>query len=176
MDTRNIFLKTLEDLENKSKSRDWYDMLLVAGLIYKLLYDKHPVVDAINTSKQEIVFNVNDRTLPSDPSLTFYSIEDGIDPETSVPHLTKIKQVDRAGLYACPVMVVNGETITVKELIRFLRNKQGSVHFDDVSLTPKDRLLKELQATLFIGGVNSGLRLMRAIARVVVKGLDPLKD
>ena len=176
MDTKNIFLKTIEDLESKSQSQDWYDMLLLAGLIYKLLYDEHPLVDEINISKPKVTFVVNDRLVPSDPSLMFYSIEDGIDPEISVPHLTKPIEVDRSGLYARPVMVVNGEVITIKDLIRFLRNKQGSVHFDDVSLTAKDKILKEIQASLFIGGVNSGLRLMRAISRVVVKGLEPLKS
>lgn len=176
MDSKSLFLKTLEDLEEKSQSQDWYDMLLLSGLIHKLLYDQHPLVDALNTSNQQIIFSVNNRQLPKDSSLVFYSIEDGIDPDTSVPHLTKIVQMDKNGLYQQPVMVVNSEIITIKDLIRFLRNKQGSVHVDEVSLTDKDKLLKELQATLFVGGVNSGLRLMRAIARVVVKGLNPLKN
>lgn len=151
-------------------------MLLLSGLVYKLLYDRHPLVDVANTSGQQIVFSVNDRKLPTDPTLVFYSIEDGIDPDTSVPHLTNAVRMDRNGLYQQPVMVVKGEAITVKDLIRFLRDKQGSVHADNVSLTDKDKLMKELQATLFIGGTNSGLRLMRAIARVVIKGLNPLKN
>jgi hypothetical protein len=50
------------------------------------------------------------------------------------------------------------------------------VHIDNVSLSDKEKLLKELQATLFIGGVKAGLKLMTAIARIVVKGLSPLKN
>lgn len=175
MDTNQLFKKTLDDLREKSQSSDWYDMLLISSLIYKLLYDPHPLVDEVNLAKQKIIFLVNQRNVPTDPSLMFWSVEDGLDPDTSVPHLTKSVEVDRAGLYSQPVMVVNGISITVKELIRFLRNKQGSVHFDGVSLSDRDKILKEIQSTLFIGGTNAGLRLMRAISRVVVKSLDQLK-
>jgi len=45
MDKKALFLKSLEDLERKSQSQDWYDMLLISGLVYKLLYDDHPLVD-----------------------------------------------------------------------------------------------------------------------------------
>ncbi|MHB8913450.1 MAG: hypothetical protein ACYC4I_00335 [Minisyncoccota bacterium] len=175
MDTKQLFEKTLKDLIEKSQSNDWYDMLLISGLIYKLLYDEHPLVDEVNITKQKVVFDVNDRDIPNDQSLVFYSIEDGFDPETSVPHLTNIISVDKNALYARKVMVINGEIITVKELIRFLRNKQGGVHSDNMSLTDKDKVLKELQTSFSVGGVNAGFRLMRAISRVVVKGLSPLK-
>jgi hypothetical protein len=175
MDTKLLFQKTLKDLKGKSQSSDWYDMLLASSLIYKLLYDKHPLVDEVNTTKQKLIFVLNNRAVPTDPSLVFWSVEDGFDPDTSVPHLRQSIQVDRAGLYAHGIMVVKGEIITVKDLIRFLRNKQGSVHVDNVSLTDKDKILKELQSTLFIGGINAGLRLTRAISRVVIKGLEQLK-
>jgi hypothetical protein len=175
MDKKALFLKSLEDLEGKSQSQDWYDMLLISGLVYKLLYDEHPLVDEINTTKTKISFEINDRQLPNDPSLVFYSIEDGFDPQTSVPHLTKSIIVNKDGLYSRQIMIINSEVFTVKELIRFLRNKQGGVHTDNVSLTDKDILLKDIQTTLGIGGVSAGLRLMRAISRVVVRGLHPLK-
>ena len=176
MKPKELFLKILEDLEQKSHSNDWYDMLLISGLIYKLLYDKHPLVDEINASKLQISFEVNNRRGTSiDSSLIFWSIEDGFDPETSVPSLSKPINVNREGLYTQQVMRINGEVINVKDLIRFLRNKQGGVHHDNVALVDKDKLLKQLQTELGIGGVPGGLRLMRAIARVVVKGLTPLK-
>lgn len=175
MNQKALFLKTLDDLEQKSQSQDWYDMLLISGLIYKLLYDEHSLVDEVNNAKMKISFEVNDRQLPNDPSLVFYSIEDGFDPQTSAPHLIKIVTVNKDGLYARKIMIVNSEVYTVKELIRFLRNKQGGVHNDNVSLSDKDVILKDIQTTLGIGGVFAGLRLMQAISRVVVKGLQPLK-
>lgn len=175
MNQKELFIKTLEDLERKSQSQDWYDVLLTSGLTYKLLFDEHPLVDEINKEKKKIFFEVNDESPPNDPSLVFWSVEDGFDPQTSVPHLTKIIRVNRDGLYGRQIMVIESEIITVKELIRFLRNKQGGVHNDNISLTEKDKILKELQATFRIGGVAAGLRSMGAISRVVVRGLSFLK-
>jgi hypothetical protein len=171
MNQKALFLRTLEDLNQKSQSGDWYDMLLISGLIYKLLYDTHPLVDENNPTKAKIFFEVNSKEPPKDPFLAFWSIEDGFDPETSVPHLAKPIKVDRQGLYARQVMIINSETINIKDLIRFLRNKQGGVHNDNISLTDKDKILKELQGRFGIMGVPAGLRLMRAISRVVAKGL-----
>lgn len=176
MDKEALFLKSIEDLEKKSQSEDWYDMLLISGLLYKLLYDEHPLVDEINTTRIKISFEINDRQLPNDPSLSFYSIEDSFDPQTSVPHITKPITVNKDSLYARQIMIINSEVFTVKELIRFLRNKQGGVHNDNLSLTDKELLLKDIQTTLGIGGVSAGLRLMRVISRVVVRGLRPLKE
>ena len=175
MNKKELFLKTLEDLDKKSQSQDWYDMLLISGLIYKLLYDEHPLVDGDNILKTRIEFEINDRQLPNSSDLMFYSIEDGFDPQTSVPHLTKSITVDRAGLYSRPVMIINSKIFTVKDLIRFLRNKQGGVHNDDVSLDDKDKILKDLQNNFGIRGVPAGLSLLRAISRVVIKGLSSLK-
>lgn len=175
MNQKELFLKTLEDLEQKSKSNDWYDMLLISGLIYKLLYDEHPIINEINIGKIKISFEINDRQPPDSHSLVFWSVEDGFDPQTSVPQLTKIICVDKDELYARKIMIINSEIVTVKDLIRFLRNKQGGVHNDNVSLSDKDKILKDLQATLTIGGVNAGLRLMRAISRIIINGLESLK-
>lgn len=175
MDQKELFLKSLDDLEQKSQTHDWYDMLLISGLIYKLLYDKHPLVDEVNERKIKITFEINDRQLPNDSSLVFYSIEDGFDPQTSVPHLTNSITVNKDSLYARKIMIANSKIFTVKELIRFLRNKQGGVHIDNMSLIDKDVLLKDIQKTLGIGGVPAGLRLMRTISRIVVKGLQPLR-
>lgn len=174
MDKKQLFKKTLEDLKIKSQSNDWYDMLLISGLIYKLLYDEQPLVNEVKNKNLKISFKINNRVIPSDPSLIFWSIEDGFDPETSVSHLTNIIEIDKEELYRRPVMIVKGEIITVKDLIKFLRNKQGGVHNDTVKLTDKDKILKDLQENFFIGGVNLGLRLMRAISRVIIKGLEQI--
>ncbi len=176
MNTKELFLKTLEDLEKKSQSQDWYDMLLISGLIYKLLYDKHPMVYEVNTSKIPISFEVNDMKLHTDPSLMFSSVEDAFDPQTTPPPFAKPMIVNTQVLYSREVMTIGPEILTVKDLIKFLRNKQGGVHYDNVASVDKEPVLKELQETMGIAGVTAGLRLMRAISRVVVRGLQPLKQ
>lgn len=169
-----LFIKTLEDLETKSKSNDWYDMLLMAGLVYKLLYDQHPLLQAVSNS--QVLFDISVSNPPAMPGLVFWSVEDGIDPETCVPGLKRVESVDKSGLYTQVILVSNGENFSVKDLIRFLRNKQGGVHVDNVTLEDREKILKEIQNTIAIGGAAAGLRLMRAISRVVVRGLTPVKN
>lgn len=168
---KELFNKTLEDLRNKSKSNDWYDMLLISSLVYKLLYDQHPLINKVAENKT-IKFEINNRKPPGILGLTFWSVEDGIDPDTSAPRLLNRKIVTKDGLYTQIVMLVNGEIFTIKDLIKFLRNKQGAVHSDTISLNEKESILKDIQNTLTIGGVAAGLRLMRAISRIVLKALD----
>jgi len=40
----------------------------------------------------------------------------------------------------------------------------------------QEKILKELGQTLGIGGLPVGIRILKAISRVVLKGLAPLKD
>jgi hypothetical protein len=78
-------------------------------------------------------------------------------------------------LLARRVMVVNGEQVTVHHLIDQLAHIEGAVHRSD----PRDRraaVLSEAARQLFIGGLPAGIRQIQAIARVVLRGLTPLRD
>jgi hypothetical protein len=72
-------------------------------------------------------------------------------------------------------MMVNGEAVTVRDLIDQLANIEGAVH----QTAPRERrevFLREAARNLFIGGLPAGIRQMQAIARVVLRGLAPLRD
>jgi hypothetical protein len=72
-------------------------------------------------------------------------------------------------------MVLHGQQITVRDLIDQLAHIEGAVH----SAAPSERrevLLREASRLLFIDGLPAGVRQIRSIARVVVRGLDPLRQ
>lgn len=176
MDKDFLFIKTIEDIEKKMKSRDGYEILMISGLLRKLLLDDNPLMHQVNQSRKlKISFIINDRQPPAgDKSLVFWSIEDGFDPDTSVPHLTKLVEVNKDQLLKRQIMIINGQIIMVLDLIKFLSHVQGGIHAGEPT-NSKETTLKEVQKYLGIGGLPAGIRSILSISRVVLKGLKPLK-
>lgn len=176
MDRDQLFIRTIKDLESRLDSNDEYEILMIASLLRKLLLDRNPLTDQVNRKRRlKIKYRINDRPLPTDePVPIFWSVEDGFDPDTSVPHLSKPIEVTKDQLLSRPVLISNGQTVTVRELILHLAHVQGAVH-SGMPKDKKDKVMKKLIETLGIGGLPAGLRLLRAIGRVVRKSLQPLK-
>jgi hypothetical protein len=81
----------------------------------------------------------------------------------------------RDQLLARRVMVLGGESITVRDLIDHLAHIEGAVHRSD----PKEHrelVLSQAARDVFIGRLPAGVRQIQAIARVVLRGLQPLRD
>lgn len=175
MNIKSLFINTVKDLKNKSDSNDPYEILMGVALLRKLLIDEDPLINQVNKNpKLKIKFTINDKSLPINTNgLTTYAIQDGFDPETSAPHLSKPILVSKDDMLKRPVMLIDGELITVLDLIKFLSHVQGAVHSRDPR-EEKEKILKNAEETLTIGGMQSGLRSIKAIGRVVIKGLDPL--
>lgn len=176
MDKCQLFIKTLEDIEKKMESRDGYEILMISGLLRKLLLDDNPLFYQVNQNRKlKISFIVNDRRPPSgDKSLVFWSVEDGFDPDTSVPRFTKPLEVNKDQLLKRQIMIINGEVITVSDLIKFLSNVQGGIHAGRPE-NIKETTLQEAQKYLGIGGLPAGIRSILSISRVIIKGLEPLR-
>lgn len=174
MNIENLFVNTLKDLEVKIGSNDPYEILMATALLRKLLIDENPLVDQVNKSPRlRIGFDVNDRLVPTNVSMWF--IQDGFDPETSVPHLSKPINMNKDNMLKRPVMLINGVVITVLDLIKFQSHVQGAVHSGDPR-SDKEKVLKNAEETFTVGGMPGGLRSIKAIGRVVLKGLEPLKQ
>lgn len=170
-----LFIKDLENLEERMQSRDEYEILGIAALLRKLLLDKEPLVDQVNRSRRlKIRFKINPPKIPMDPPPTFWSIEDGLDPETARPRRTGPAEVRKDEFLAAQVLYVNGKVFTVRDIILYMANVHGAVHAGNPK-NSKDKTLKKIADMFSIGGLQAGIRLLRAIARVVIKGLQPLK-
>jgi hypothetical protein len=176
MDKDYLFLKTLEDIEKKLQSKDGYEIFMVSGLLRKLLMDDYPLIDNVNEQRRlKIKFRINNRKLPiRDPSLKFYSMEDGFDPDTSVPHKTFPLEVNKSRLLKSKLMIIDREVIEVRDLIKFLSHVMGGVHSGRPK-NSKEIALLEIQKYLGLGGLPAGIRTIMSVARVVIKGLEPLK-
>ncbi len=172
MNERQLFIHTLQNLENNLKSDDEYDTLMIALLLRKLLLDKYPLVDQVR-KQTKIKFTINDCQVPSaEPGLEFCSLEDDLDPSVTIG-LRQI-EVTRDKLFSYQVLVYKEHVVTIRELILHVANVQGAVHAG-MAKDEKDKALKQLTEAFGIVDLPAGFNLLRVIGRIVRKGLEPLR-
>lgn len=179
MEKKRLFDNTIRDIEAKLKSNDPYEILMISALLRKLLLDSYPLMDQVNEERRlKITFKVNTR--PINPLLTeadFWSIQDGFDPDTS--HFSIAQDLSRDKMLERRVLKSDGHWFTVRDLIDFLSNVGGAVHAgkpDD-----KQKVLQGISSKLRIGvnfqsDLTPVIRATMSIARVVIKGLQPLRS
>lgn len=176
-----LFLETLDDLERRAGALDEYEVLMSAALLRKLLMDDTPLVDRVNRERRlRLRFRINASSkyeqvvLGMSPSV--WSLGDAIDPETCPPPGMRAPfDATRDELLSRPVLLVHGEVFTVKHLIEQLAHIEGAVHSGSPK-THREEVLQQIERRLYVGGLPAGVRQMRSIARVVLRGLAPLRE
>lgn len=172
----HLFLKTYEDIEKRLTEEDSYGILQISALIRKLLLDDSPLVDQVNRNyKKKIIFEITQTQLyqPGIPAPDFFSVQDGLDPDTSRPGKQKI-QINRDNFFKTPILLVKGKEYSIKDIIQYEAHVMGGVHAGSPK-SDKDEILKKIE-NLFVGGYRPSLRQLKAIARVVLKAIKPLKE
>jgi hypothetical protein len=180
MDAEALFVRTISDLEQRAATTDEYEALLGAGLLRKLLLDALPLVDQVNANyglKLRFLMNgptpYEELVLADGP--TYWSLEDAIDPTIDQPPgLMAPQEATRDQLLSRRVMIVNGEKVSVRDLIDQLAHIEGAVHSAQPR-EPREAMLKQVARELYIGGLPAGVRQIQSIARVVAGGLAPLR-
>ena len=173
----NLFLETLKDLEARVSARDPYTILGASALIRKLLLDDVPLVDQVNrkfTLKLSYEVTESGGFPHGIPEPVFYSVQDGIDPETSRPGKRR-KTVNRHQLLSYVLLKVEGKECTLRDIVLFEANVMGGVHAGSPE-EEKEKALRQINDMFAIGGYRASLRQLQAIGRVVVKGLAPLRS
>jgi hypothetical protein len=177
VDADDLFLATLDDLAARaSAGRSAYDVLQIAGLLRKLLLDDTRLVDAVNRSRRvKYRFRTNERQPPGDPSVDFWSIQDGLDPDTAAPLRTNnVRDLTRDQFLAVTIIIFRGERLTIADVLRYLANIAGAVHLGSPT-TPKEMALASLASSIQVGGYTPEVRSLLSVARVVTKALQPLR-
>jgi hypothetical protein len=180
MDVDELFLRTLDDLEQRTLTNDEYEILMSALLLRKLLLDGTPLIDRVNTIQRlKIRFPMNGES-PYERAVhelkpTYWSLEDGIDPNVNQPPgLSAPISATRDQLLARRVMFVRGSWVTVRDLIDQLAHIEGAVHCSKPE-DEREELLQEVARQVYVGGLPAGIRQVRSIGRVVLHGLAPLR-
>ena len=178
MDVDTLFLETLADLRRRSNPGPEYEVQQLAALLRKLLLDGQPLVDAANNTRRlRLQFRVydgspyQDRVLSSGAS--FDTLVDAFDPETVLVANARFVEVDRDGLLARGIVLMDGVWFSVADIVKYVAHVEGAVHRG----LPSDDKQRALAATnIRIGGYDSPVvRSLLAVARVVARGLEPLE-
>lgn len=177
MNKTRLFKYTLEDIEKRLEIHNEYEVLMIAGLLRKLLLDDNPLIYQVNRDfGMQLSFLVNNRAIPTGRlAPAFWSIEDGLDPDTSVPHLSNPIKKNLDGFLKTPVILSQGKVIKVRDVILHMAHVEGAIHLG-MPKSNEEKTLKYLGENLGIGGFPVGVRLLCAIARVTLKGLQQLRS
>jgi hypothetical protein len=172
-----LFLDTLRDIERRISNQDPYEILLISGLIRKLMFDDYPIINQVNRNyklKLKFEITVPQDDIDNDPNLAFWSVQDGLDPDTASP-FKKRKFVSRDEFIHTTVTVINGKHFSIKDIVLFESNVCGGIHAG-APKSDKDYALNLVGKSLTVGGYSPCLRQLLAIARVILKSCDPLKQ
>lgn len=176
-----LFLATLDDLEKRlRRGLPEYDVLGIAGLLRKLLLDGVPLVDQVNRDRGlKIRYRANVRKptwmlAGTSPPPVFWSREDGFDPD-SVQTPVEVAELTRDQLLSQVVMTFQGHELTVKDVVLHAANVGGAVHAGRPR-DEKQRALSALAEQMHWGGYSTGVGILLAIGRVVLRGLRPLRE
>lgn len=178
MNPEILFLRTLEDMENKLSSRDAYELLGLAALLRKLLFDENSLLDVANRPyRQKITFVVGNDRAPEPKRLTtgsFWSQQDSLDPNTAPPHITPIA-LSRRNFANKVILVTKDNEHTIKEVIRYVAHVVGAVHVGKPKGN-KEAELQKLDQLNNLGGHSMVVRQLMSISRVVLNSLKPVRD
>ena len=178
MESGRLLLDSLAELRRIVGAPNEYGVLRSAAVLRLLLLDSPRLVDEVNREKRlRIVFRVvtmdNYIQMLLDDGALFYSTEDGLDPDTAP--FGVVAELNRDQFLKHRVMVVQGHVVTVHDLIDQLAHIEGGVHVGTPKTT-KQAALSDAARLFGIGGLPAGIRMMAAVCRVVLRGLEPLEN
>jgi hypothetical protein len=176
MDANQLFLATLDDLGSRSQpGRSDYDVLTISALIRKLLLDAGRLTDEVNRPHRlRLRFVANRGTPPTDPRPVFWSVQDGLDPNTARPGRAP-EEMSRDQFLAVTILEFDGVGLTVRDVVDYLANVGGGVHHSQPT-TAKEFALASVESELRVGGYPPALRSLLAVARVTLHALEPLRS
>lgn len=143
----------------------------VASKVAQLIADKACLMDAANTDKIKVRFHARQASrLPNGLHYAVRMTMDGMD-RGDAPGKQAWTKDQLLGLR----VIYAGDTpITVRDVIRYVRNVEGGTHYDPGELSGEWKVLQALSHEIETKGLPTGHVAVIPIARVVLAGLAPL--
>lgn len=173
-----LFVETIDDVRRRSADpgeRSRYELLGIAPLLRKLLIDGRPLLNTVRAARQQVptAFHIRQWSAPKEPqhgeSLPYILRLGGPEliggPED--PALSNLKQFIRAR-----VGMVQGQPLTVREVVKYYANVEGGVHFG-VPEENAQHILSQI-APLLLGRSTGHIEILAHLGAIVVDALTPL--
>lgn len=171
-----LFVETVTDLRERSRdpaSRSRYELLGIAPLLRKLLTDRgDPLLVTVKRVRREITpgFRIRPWQAPSNANESLnYLIRLG-GPDLVGDAATEALTADQ--FLAARTGMVEGEDLSVKQVIRYYAHVEGGVHFGD----PDEDGQKAMRsmAPVLLGNTSGQIEILGYLGQVVVDALMPL--
>lgn len=173
-----LFVETVADIRCRSQdpcARDRYELLGIAPLIRKLLLDNPGLLNTVRSARLDVPtnFRIKQWKAPEEAqegvALSYWLRLGG--PElvggSDDPATTKLKQ-----FVGAIVGEVDGQALTVREIVRYYAHVEGGVHFG-VPKEPEQLVLSKM-APLILGRPTGQIEILAHIGAIVVDALTPL--
>jgi hypothetical protein len=174
-----LFLERCAQIQLLAESRREIEVLDIGGRLRQMFLDPHNLVAVANVNKVKLRFEVgrfSDEFDQYAEFVVFDSLEDGVDPYDGDGNRSALAlSLTLDEFMAHHVMTIDGNKVAVKDIIRFTSHVAGSIHYDPRP-KPEHEILDAFSKQFSIFGLPAGIRMLVAIARVSLRGLQPLVD
>jgi len=182
-----LFLNTLEELDKKiGDDATDYDIITSSGLVRKLVLDGGAsLVRQVNRSRRLRLWYAYIEIAPAgshpvlDEHMLASSLEDGVDPWSVIgaPLLAdmQMKGGSLDEFLAATVAIHGGALISAKDVLQHAAYVLGGHHAGDARSEPA-QLIERFRKQFIVMDAPAGMRTVRAISRVVARGVRPLED
>lgn len=171
MEAKALFIQKMGELHEALYSSDQYKMLNSSAILRQLLLDESPLIHIVNkTYKIKLVFKVRKNDFLEFPENVPKPSIRVINPRLSIQGE---EYINLNKFLSFKVAIVDNQPFTIREIIKFVANVLGGVHFD--SAKDKEELLRKLQELHIFSDVNLLFNLIRNIGLIVLDGLRELK-
>jgi hypothetical protein len=179
MDADRLFTESLGELEARATSdASEYSLLRASSILRLLLLDGTPLVAEVNRTRDITVsYRVRRSPKPKPEDLVLWL--GGLDPDDGTEVSGSIEDLRRDDFLAVPVLYLGPEVITIHDMISLAANIWGGVHHGQPRKDNwKQQLVEKLnqRMKLELGDTPVQLLSMIAVSRVVLRGLQPLRE
>jgi hypothetical protein len=174
-----FFCNAYDELEELCKSQlSDYKINQIARLLRQFLFDDTSILSTAAglamPQKSKFSFVCNPYLPQSNPGLEFGSIQDGFYPEPDMPFARPIK-VSRQDLGKQFLFEYKSQPYSLKQLVKYIANKEGGIHFDQTQLDIPEENMREAQNFLNVGGRAALTSMLKSVGLVVLDGLGDLR-
>ena len=157
-----------------------YKINQISRILRQFLFDDKSVISAAarlampKRRRGKFVFKCNPYKPMLAPGLDFGSIQDGFYPGPNISFGSPIV-VSRQDLGKQLLFVYKGNTYNLRQLVKYIANKEGAVHFDQTELDVTELEMREIQDFFSIGERAALTSMLKGVAHVVLEGLTDLR-
>lgn len=178
MDNRNLFFNTYNDLVDKIKSENEYQIIKSTELIRRLIFDSNSLVDKVK-GKLTIEYTYTDSTNGSTfrymkkLGMSDFVIADGFYPPERIANVGPIVKTNKDKFLKCIILIKDGKEYTVLDIIKFVLFCQGGTHLDNPKKEYQVALDKFKNQKIF--SLNPTIYQIKSIGKVIIDALKPLE-